>query len=167
MAKYNEALIAPLMAELIESRRRIEDLARENGTLAERMAGLERVRDAAMAHAAELEDTLAAAARPPDPTPDPVPAPLPPTPNVAPAASPRRRLPKWRRWLISVAGGGLVLVVVGSSCQPADSVKHARMCSSARATLSSMARDAGGMEIGQQSFWTLARTVAHTGEKVC
>lgn len=37
---------------------RLEELARENGTLAERLAGLERVRDAAMAHAAELEQRI-------------------------------------------------------------------------------------------------------------
>ena len=66
LARYNEALIAPLVAELAETRvrmvaqaDRIADLARENGALAERMAGLERVRDAAMAHAAELEDSRA------------------------------------------------------------------------------------------------------------
>ena len=73
MTRYNEALIAPLVAELAESRSallaqadRIAELARENGTLAERLAGLERVRDAAMAHAAELEQKLEAASRPPE-----------------------------------------------------------------------------------------------------
>ena len=74
MAQYNESLMAPLVAELAAYRERLEILARENGTLAERLAGLERVRDAAMAHAAELEARLeAAATRSPEPQPDPFP----------------------------------------------------------------------------------------------
>jgi len=101
MAQYNESLMAPLVAELAAYRERLEILARENGTLAERLAGLERVRDAAMAHAAALKARLeAAATRPPEPAPEPFPRPIPPMPNVGP----RRRLPPWRRWL-----GALVL----------------------------------------------------------
>jgi len=100
MTRYNEALIAPLVAELAETRvrmlaqaERLETLARENGTLAERMAGLERVRDAAMAHARELEARLeAAATRPPEPA-----------PNALPRR--RRREPRWRRWVRRVVLG--------------------------------------------------------------
>ena len=44
----------------------------ENGALSEHLVGLERVRDVAMAHAAELEQQLAAAAaRPPEPATEP------------------------------------------------------------------------------------------------
>jgi excisionase family DNA binding protein len=52
MVKYNEALIAPLVAELAETRLRlfaqadrVAELARENGTLAERLVHVERERD--------------------------------------------------------------------------------------------------------------------------
>jgi len=76
---------------------RVVELARENGTLAERLAGLERVRDAAVAHAADLEARLGVppGVRDPRPAPDPFPAPIPPTPNVMG----RRREPRWRRWV--------------------------------------------------------------------
>ena len=48
---------------------RLHELARENATLAERLAAQKRLREAAMAHAAELEAKLeAAAARPPEPS---------------------------------------------------------------------------------------------------
>ena len=105
MTRYNEALLAPLVAELAAARLglltqadRIAELARENGTLAERMAGLERVRDAAMAHAAELEAKLAVppAVHDPQPAPDPFPVPNPPTPNAEPS--------RWRRWWLALAG---------------------------------------------------------------
>ena len=48
---------------------RLAELARENGTLAERLAVQKRLREAAMAHAAELEQKLEAASRhhPPEP----------------------------------------------------------------------------------------------------
>ena len=54
---------------------RLEELARENGSLVERLAAQKRLREAAMAHAAELERRIEAATRPPDPSP------LPPTPT--------------------------------------------------------------------------------------
>jgi len=109
MTRYNEALLAPLVAELAAARLglltqadHIAELARENGTLAERLAGLERVMDAAVAHAAELEARLATSVPPavPDPKPDPFPQPSPPSPNVGP----RRRVPRWRRWWLALAG---------------------------------------------------------------
>ena len=100
LAAWVVTLMAPLAEAnarqhdvIVSQADRIADLARENGTLAERMAGLERVRDAAIAHANELEQKLEAAARPldPEPAPDPCPAPIPPVPNAA---------PRWRRrWL--------------------------------------------------------------------
>ena len=108
MTRYNEALLAPLVAELAAARLglltqadRIAELARENGTLAERMAGLERVRDAAMAHAAELEAKLAVppAVHDPQPAPDPFPVPNPPTPNAEPS--------RWRRWWLALAGANV------------------------------------------------------------
>ena len=98
------------MAELAETRvrmlaqaERLEILARENGTLAERLAGLERVRDAAMPHAAELEARLAVPPAVPDPrpAPDPCYSPIPPTPN----GGPHRREPPWRRWVRRVVLG--------------------------------------------------------------
>ena len=76
-----------MVAALERSQARVAELEREAGTYAERMAGLDRVRDAAMAHAAELEAKLeAAAAQPPDPepAPDPFPEPIPPMPNAVP-----------------------------------------------------------------------------------
>ena len=92
------SVLEPLVAALERSHARVAELERENGALAERLAGLERVRDAAMKHIEELE---AAAARPPAPAPDPLPAPTPPTPNVAR----RRREPRWRRWVRQVVLG--------------------------------------------------------------
>ena len=99
MAQYNESLMAPLVAELAVYRERLEVLARENGTLAERLAGLERVRDAAMAHAAELEARLSVPPAVPDPKPDPFPQPNPPSPNVMSS--------RLRRWWLAVAGAGV------------------------------------------------------------
>ena len=98
MAAYTRSVLEPLVDALERSHARVAELERETGTLAERMAGLERVRDAAMAHAAELEERLAAATRPPEPPADPFPAPIPPSPNVVP----RRREPRWRRWVRQV-----------------------------------------------------------------
>ncbi len=111
MTRYNEALLAPLVAELAAARLglltqadRIAELARENGTLAERLAGLERVMDAAVAHAAELEARLSVPPAVPDPKRDPFPQPNPPSPNVRP----RRRESRWRRWWLALAGAGSI-----------------------------------------------------------
>ncbi len=101
MTRYNEALLAPLVAELAVTRNallaqadRIAELARENGALAERLAAQKRLREAAMARAAELEQRLEAATRTPDPepAPDPFPAPIPPAPNVVAQAALMRRV---------------------------------------------------------------------------
>jgi hypothetical protein len=96
------------VAALERSQGRVAELERENGGLvkensvyAERLAGLERVRDAAVAHAQELEEKLAAAARPPEPAPNPFPQPMPPTPNVGHW----RRETRWRRWVRQVVLG--------------------------------------------------------------
>ncbi len=101
MAAWSEAFLAPLVAELAESRQTVErqaerlvELARENGILTERLAGLERVRDAAVAHAQELEERLAE--RPTEPAPDPEPAPEVSTMVDTP--------PWWRRLLLAVYG---------------------------------------------------------------
>ena len=71
MVKYNEALIAPLVAELAGTRiqlvaqaDRIAELARENGTLTERLAHVERERDGLMTElAAEREEKSTLEAR--------------------------------------------------------------------------------------------------------
>ena len=68
MAAYNRELVAPLVAELAAYRERLEDLARQNGTLAAELGQ-------ARAHAAELEAKLEAATRAPDPEPAPDPFP--------------------------------------------------------------------------------------------
>lgn len=65
---------------------RLEEIARENGVLVERLATQKRLRDAAMAHAAELEQRLeSVTARAAAAVPDPFPAPIPPTLNVGDA----------------------------------------------------------------------------------
>jgi hypothetical protein len=118
-----------LTVELAASRNRIEVLARENGTLSERLVGVEREltgvrqlavadsqrltmeRDAALATVATLEAENATMKAPPAPSasdppmelapqPDPFPVPLPPTPNE-------------RRWLLPP--GPLRAVVVVSA----------------------------------------------------
>ena len=92
MAAYTRSVLEPLVTALERSQSRVSELERENGglvkenvTLVERLAGLERVRDAAIAHANELEQRLEAATRPPEPAPAPAPCPepLPPAPNAA------------------------------------------------------------------------------------
>ena len=158
MAKYNEALIAPLMAELVESRRRIEDLARENGTLTEWLAGLERVRDAAMAHAAELETRLSVPPAVPDPRPDPFSVPNPPSPNAVPR--------RWRRWWLALAGAGLMLAV-GASCQQASSVKHAGLCSAARTSMDFWSTAVASQRMLSDEFATVIRASVDIAEKVC
>ncbi len=95
MASYTRSVVEPLVAALERSQGRVSELEREVGTLAERMAGLERVRDAAIGHAAELEARLSVPPAGRDPKPDPFPVPNLPSPNVGP----RRRLPWWRRLL--------------------------------------------------------------------
>ena len=100
MVAYTRSLLEPLVAALERSQARVAELEREAGTYAERMAGLECVRDAAMVYAAELEARLEAAADPqPAPAPDPFPAPIPPTPNVSPARHVGRRARPWHWWL--------------------------------------------------------------------
>jgi len=133
MASYTRSVLEPLVAALERSQGRVSELerengglAKENGTLAERMAGLERVRDAAMAHAAELEARLAVPPVVPEPVPDPFPVPNPPSPNVVP----RRGVPRWRRWWLAIAGAGLV-AVVGASCGQRVSVKNQAICAGA------------------------------------
>ena len=101
MASYTPGpVLEPLVAAPERSQGRVSQLEREVGTPAERLAGLERVRDAAMAHAAELEARLSVPPAVPDPKPDPFPQPNPPSPNVRP----RRREPRWRRWWLALAG---------------------------------------------------------------
>jgi hypothetical protein len=74
---------------------RIAELVRERGVLTARVAGLERVRDAAMAYAAEVEEQLRAAGAAP-------------RPERALTASPAR--PWWRRWRWWRVGVSLVLI---------------------------------------------------------
>src|SRR5918997_1172804 len=95
MAAYTRAVLEPLVAALERSQARVAELeresgglARENGALTERLAAQKRLRDAAMARAAELEQKLEAATAQP-PNPEPAPEPFPPAQNTA---------PWWRRW---------------------------------------------------------------------
>lgn len=71
-----DRLVAPLVAELGTARERIEDLARENGTLRERLA-----------HAESAQDTPATPLAP-EPT---------PTPSARPGPSWRARALRWLR----------------------------------------------------------------------
>jgi len=90
---YTRSVLEPLVAALERSQARVAEPEREAGSYAEQIAGLERVRDAAMVHAAEVEAQLTEPPEPaPAPAPDPFPQPIPPTPT--PNAAPR-----WRRWL--------------------------------------------------------------------
>ena len=95
MAAYTRSMLEPLVDALERSHAHVAELERENGALAERLAGLERVRDAAIAYAHEVEARLGTSTRPPELAPDPFPS----TPNVGPARYWRRRVPSWRRWL--------------------------------------------------------------------
>ena len=92
MAVYTRSVLEPLVDALERSHTRVCELEREIGALKERMAGLERVRDAALAY---IEDLEAAAAQTPEPPTGPLPAPVPPRPSVMP----RRQAPRWRRWV--------------------------------------------------------------------
>ena len=138
----------------------VEELARENGTLAERLAGLERVRDAAMAHAAELEARLEAQAKPPEPepAPDPFPAPIPPTPNAA---------PWWRRWVPWLTGTSILLVVVGSSCGQVGAVKHAELCTLARTSMDFWGRTLAAQPAMTAELWSHIRGAVDIAEKTC
>jgi len=103
MASYTPGpVLEPLVAAPERSQGRVSQLEREVGIPDPRLAGLARVRDATMAHAAELEARLAIPPAVPDPqpAPDPFPTPNPPSPNMRP----RRREPRWRRWWLALAG---------------------------------------------------------------
>ena len=97
MSASNVALLAPLLAELSAPR---ATLVAQADTIAR--------------HTAELDALKAAQARPAspqvadaEPAPDPFAQPIPSKPNAA---------PWWRRWWLSLAGAGLV-IVGGMSCQ--------------------------------------------------
>ena len=113
MIAYTRSLLEPLVAALERSQGRVSELERENGglananaVLAERLAAQKRLREAAMARAAELEALLAdhvpPAVHDPQPAPDPFPIPNPPTPNAEPS--------RWRRWWLAIAGAEFALV---------------------------------------------------------
>ena len=110
--RFGEAVsrqVTPLVAELTASRLIITDLARENGQLAERIAGLERELSAARQvtdtdrHATvspTASNLTAQAAEPPSEPSEPpsprVPEPQPPGPNGS--------RPWWRRWAVLLTG---------------------------------------------------------------
>ncbi len=102
-----EQVVAPLVAELTDARYRIEELARENGTLIERLRALEAARDASggSGEASTPPEPAAAptaptAARPPMPSaPRLVPRPVPQT-APRPAPSVAARLARLARWWV-------------------------------------------------------------------
>jgi len=150
------------LAALERSQARVAQLERENGMLAERLAGLERVRDAAIAHAAGLEEKLAdSAPRRPEPVPSLPTKPTPLTPNAVRAAT------RWRRSLPWVASAGLLLAVIGSSCGQGASVKHTGLCTTARMTLDRMSESSGGGPVVGEEFWAPVRSAIDVAAKTC
>jgi len=93
MAVYTRTILEPLVARLAEQEVIIREQAEALGRHAERLAGVERERDAARARLAELD-------RPP--APDPFPVPNLPSPNDGPS--------RWRRWWLAIAGAEFALV---------------------------------------------------------
>ena len=98
MAAYTRAVLEPLVDALERSYARTCELERENGVLTERLAGLERVRDAALAYIEELEVTSAQKS---DVQTKALPAPVSPRSGTML----RRREPRWRRWVRQVVLG--------------------------------------------------------------
>jgi hypothetical protein len=159
-----------LTIELTASRERIEALARENGTLGERLARVTEERDTARAELAELRFALAAprspveapgAPEPPDPTPGP------PTESAAPSTSSgQARGPWWKRWRAWLVAGLLGAVVASASCQASASMKHPGLCSSVHEWMDAYATAlaAGG---GSASTWQALETMVNVGGKVC
>ena len=172
MIAYTRSLLEPLVAALERSQGRVSELerengglAKENGALAERLAGLERVRDAAMARAAELEARLAIPPAVPGPRPDPFPRPNLPMQNAGPS--------RWRRWWLAVMGGGLVLMVGASCQQPTRSTVSApHLCRAAQFSLARVEQELapqanpvlGGTLMGT---WTGVNELVTVIERLC
>jgi DNA-binding transcriptional MerR regulator len=121
---------------------------------------------------AELEALRAAQApivtsRAPE-SPDPPPEPS--SPVEAPMESPANgseHAPWWRRWRSWLAAGLVVAVVGSASCQTSASIKHAGLCTSARATMDFLATITESGEMVSNDIWAVVRDSIGTAEKVC
>jgi len=85
------------------------------------------------------------------PAPTPFPTPNPPTPNVMPESAPSW----WRRWWAALAGAGLALAVIGSSCRPTGvAASRPNLCPAAQQHLAVFDRIAGqGRAVRPDAFW--------------
>jgi hypothetical protein len=135
MATYTRSLLEPLVNRLAEQEQIIRDQAETIGGLRAQLAALP----------SAVEDT---------PEPAPAPEPLPPQPNGQASA------PWWRKWWLTIAGGGVVLALAASSCGAA--AEHPELCAAARDAM-----DAAAASVDLAINWADTLSAVTVADEVC
>ena len=73
----------------------------------------------------------------------------------------------WRRWRSWLAAGLVVAVIGSASCSTSASVKHAGLCTLARATMDFWAQERAGEPLAGAAGWSAITGAVETAEKVC